>query len=80
VVQVQLAGCEDLLQTPTSDTIVFDYAFQDLRWYSVAVSVDVSASGDGVARLYVDGVAAVDAGNAFRCPPLIRLVPIAAAF
>ena len=49
VLQLQLVGCQDQEQNPVSDTIVFDYAFEDIRWYTVVISVDVSPSGDGVA-------------------------------
>ena len=65
--QLQVVGCRNTLQTPETDTIVFDYVFKELRWYAVTVTLDVSSSGDGVARLYVDGSAVVRSGNVMSC-------------
>jgi len=63
----QVVGCRNTLQTPQSDTIVFNYVFSELRWYAVTVTLDVSAAGDSVARLFVDGTAVVTSGNFMEC-------------
>ena len=78
VVQLQVVGCKDMSQAEPSDTLIFDYVFSPVfdhgderknvyKWFAVSVTLDVSATGDGVARLLVDGELVVTSGSSFDC-------------
>lgn len=68
VMQVQVIGCRDTMQTPSSDTVVLNYTFTRIdKWYTVVISLDASANSDGVVRLYVDGNLVVSQGSRFVC-------------
>ena len=85
VLQLQVVGCRDLMQSPPSDTIFLNHSFAptpsascrqhpdtcEYPWFAIHLTLDVSATGDGTTRLYVDGHLVVSAGSLFDCttPP-----------